>query len=160
MCFSPLSLSHFPLGHLKVLWDSPFIFLYSKMFVLGKLFKALPTSLRVPVPCDHLHRKTTYAHCTLRPLDLNIRDWSSTWSQVIPRSPDHMCFRCMPSLLISIWKTMGTIIKSMNQQTSHKTLERSSVAYLLPVFVPALKYGPPVWVYMPALNMYAQTTLY
>jgi len=55
---------------------------------------------------------------------------------------------------------MGMINKSTNQQTSHKTLEHSKVAYPLPVFVPALKYGPPIWVCMFALNMYAQTTLY
>jgi len=41
------------------------------MSVLGKLSKALPTSLRVLVPCDHLRRKTTRARRTLRPLDLN-----------------------------------------------------------------------------------------
>jgi len=66
------------------------------------------------------------------------RDWSST------QSPDRMCFRCTPSPLISMWKTVGTINKSMNQRTSHKTLERSKVAHPLPVFVPALKYGPPI----------------
>ena len=42
-----------------------------KTFVLGLLFKALPTSLRVSAPCDHLRRKTTCARRTLRPLDLN-----------------------------------------------------------------------------------------
>ena len=88
------------------------------------------------------------------------RDWSSMQSQVATWLPDRACFRCVPSLLISMWKTMGTINKSTNQQTSHKTLECSKVAYPLPVFVPALKYGLPVWVCMPALNMYAQTTLY
>jgi len=72
------------------------------------------------------------------------RDWSSTRSQATARSPDHTCFRCAPSLLIGTWKTVGTINKSTNQQTSHKTLERSKDAHLLPVFVPALKYGPPV----------------
>jgi len=66
------------------------------------------------------------------------RDWSST------RSPDQVHFRCAPSPLISMWKTMGTINKSTNQQTSHKTLEHSKVAHPLPVFVPALKYGLPV----------------
>jgi len=71
VCPSSLSLSHLPLGRLKVLWDSPFIFLYPKTSVLGKLVKALPTSLRVPVPCDHLRHKTTCARRTLRPLDLN-----------------------------------------------------------------------------------------
>jgi len=88
------------------------------------------------------------------------RDWSSMWSQVTTRSPDHTHFRCAPSPLIGMWKTMGTINKSTTQWTSHKTLERSKVAHLLPVFVPALKYGLPIWVCMPALNMYAQTTLY
>jgi len=72
------------------------------------------------------------------------RDWSSTQSQVATRSPDRVRFRCAPSLLIGMWKTMGTINESMNQRTSHKTLERSKVAHPLPVFVPALKYGPPV----------------
>jgi len=72
------------------------------------------------------------------------RDWSSTQSQVTPQSPDHTYFRRMPSLLIGMWKTVGTINESTNQQTSHKTLERSKVAYPLPVFVPALKYGPPI----------------
>jgi len=88
------------------------------------------------------------------------RDWSSTQSQVITQSPDQAHFRCTPSLLIGTWKTVGTINKSTNQQTSHKTLKCSKVAHPLPVFVPALKYGPPIWVCMPALNMYAQTTLY
>ena len=72
------------------------------------------------------------------------RDWSSMRSQVATRSPDCTHFRCVPSLLIGMWKTVGTINKPTNQQTSHKTLECSKVAYLLPVFVPALKYGPPV----------------
>jgi len=72
------------------------------------------------------------------------RDWSSMRSQVAIRSPDRACFRCTSSPLIGMWKTVGTINKSTNQQTSHKTLERSKVAHLLPVFVPALKYGPPV----------------
>jgi len=72
------------------------------------------------------------------------RDWSSTRSQVTTRSPDHARFRRAPSLLISTWKTMGTINESTNQRTSHKTLERSRGAHLLPVFVPALKYGLPV----------------
>jgi len=72
------------------------------------------------------------------------RDWSSTQSQVTPRSPDHMRFRRAPSPLISIQKTVGMINKSTNQRTSHKILKHSKVAYPLPVFVPALKYGPPV----------------
>jgi len=72
------------------------------------------------------------------------RDWSSTRSQVATRSPDRMCFRCMPSPLIGTWKTVGMINESTNQRTSHKTLECSKVAHPLPVFVPALKYGPPV----------------
>jgi len=72
------------------------------------------------------------------------RDWSSIRSQVTTRSPDCTRFRRAPSLLIGTWKTVGTINESRNQQTSHKTLERSKVAHPLPVFVPALKYGPPV----------------
>jgi len=72
------------------------------------------------------------------------RDWSSTRSQVTTRSPDHARFRRAPSLLIGTWKTVGTINESTNPRTSHKTLERSRVAHPLPVFVPALKYGPPV----------------
>jgi len=72
------------------------------------------------------------------------RDWSSTRSQVTTRSPDRVRFRRAPSPLIGMWKTVGTINGSTNQRTSHKTLERSKVAHLLPVFVPALKYGPPV----------------
>jgi len=72
------------------------------------------------------------------------RDWSSTRSQVNKRSPDQTRFRHMPSPLISTWKTVGMINKSTNQRTSHKTLEHSKVAHPLPVFVPALKYGPPI----------------
>jgi len=88
------------------------------------------------------------------------RDWSSTQSQVTPWSPDCMHFRCMPSLLIGIWKTVETINGSTSKWTSYKTLEHSSVTHPLPVFVPALKYRPPIWVCMPALNIYTQTTLY
>jgi len=97
--------------------------------------------------CDTL---TTLGLCDIQACDPGKvshdlpRDWSSTWSQVTPRSPDHMRFRCTPSPLIGIWKTVGMINKSTNQRTSYKTLERSKVAHLLPVFVPALKYGPPV----------------
>jgi len=72
------------------------------------------------------------------------RDWSSTRSQVTTPSPDRVRFRRVPSPLIGMWKTVGTINKSTNQQTSHKTLECSKVAHPLPVFVPALKYGPSV----------------
>jgi len=72
------------------------------------------------------------------------RDWSSTRSQVATQSPDQAHFRCVPSPLIGMWKTVGTINKSTNQRTSHKTLERSKVTHLLPVFVPALKYGLPI----------------
>jgi len=72
------------------------------------------------------------------------RDWSSTRSQVATRSPDQARFRHAPSPLISTWKTVGTINKSTNQRTSHKTLECSKVTHPLPVFIPALKYGPPV----------------
>jgi len=72
------------------------------------------------------------------------RDWSSTRSQVTTRPPDRARFRRTPSPLIGMWKTVGTINESTNQRTSHKTLECSKVAHPLPVFVPALKYGPPV----------------
>jgi len=72
------------------------------------------------------------------------RDWSSTRSQVTTRSPDRTRFRRAPSPLIGTWKTVGTIDRSTSQQASHKTWKRSKVAHLLPVFVPALKYGPPV----------------
>jgi len=72
------------------------------------------------------------------------RDWSSTRSQVVMQSHDRTRFRHMPSLLINTWKTVGTINESTSQQTSHKTLECSKVTHPLPVFVPALKYGPPV----------------
>jgi len=72
------------------------------------------------------------------------RDWSSTRSQVTTRSPDRARFRRMPSLLIGMWKTVETINESTNQRTSHKTWECSKGAHPLPVFVPALKYGPPV----------------
>jgi len=72
------------------------------------------------------------------------RDWSSIQSQVAIRSHDRARFRCVPSPLIGMWKTVGMINKSTNQQTSHKTLECSKVTYPLPVFVPALKYGPSV----------------
>jgi len=72
------------------------------------------------------------------------RDWLSIRSQVTTRSPDRACFRRVPSPLIGTWKTMGMINESTNQQASHKTWERSKGTHLLPVFVPALKYGPPV----------------
>jgi len=72
------------------------------------------------------------------------RDWSSTQSQVTTWSPDRMHFRCAPSPLIGIWKTVGTINGSTSQQASHKTWKRSKVAHPSPVFVPALKYGSPV----------------
>ena len=72
------------------------------------------------------------------------RDWSSTRSQVTIRSPDRARFRRAPSPLIGTWKTVGTINESMNQRTSHKTLEHSKVTHPLPVFVPSLKYGLPV----------------
>jgi len=77
------------------------------------------------------------------PYDLP-RDWSSMQSQVAMQSPDCMHFRCAPSPLIGMWKTVGTINDSTNQRTSHKTLECSKVAHLLPVFVPTLKYGLPI----------------
>ena len=72
------------------------------------------------------------------------RDWSSIRSQVSTRSPDRTRFRRAPSPLIGTWKTVGTINKSTNQRTSHKPRERSKVAHPSPVFVPALKYGPPI----------------
>jgi len=93
---------------------------------------------------------TTFGSCDIQARDPgNVshnlpRDWSSTRSQVTTRSPDHARFRHAPSPLIGRWKTVGTINESTNQQASHKTLERSKDAHLLPVFVPALKYGPPI----------------
>ena len=72
------------------------------------------------------------------------RDWSSTRSHVITWSHDQTCFKCAPSLLIGMWKTMGTINGSSNNQQSHKTFVRSTKAHLSSLFVPALKYGPPV----------------
>ena len=125
---------------------------------------------RIPSPSPpKAAPKLKYSHVvesTLRPhnpgkLSHDLpRDWSSTRSQVATRSPDRARFRRMPSPLIGTWKTVGMINKPTNQPTSHETMEHSKGTHLLPVFVPALKYGPPVWVCMPALNMYAQTTLY
>jgi len=43
------------------------------------------------------------------------RDWSSIRSQVTPQSPDRMRFRCMPSPLIGMWKTVGTINESTSK---------------------------------------------
>jgi len=43
------------------------------------------------------------------------RDWSLTQSYVLPQSPDRICFRHMPSLLIDMWKTMGMINKSTSK---------------------------------------------
>jgi len=51
------------------------------MSLLKRLSQALPTSLRVSVPCDHLHCKTNCVRRTLRPLDLN--------TQVDPLSAIH-----------------------------------------------------------------------
>jgi len=42
------------------------------------------------------------------------RDWSCTRSQVTTQSPDRTHFRHAPSLLISMWKTMGTINEPTN----------------------------------------------
>jgi len=39
--------------------------------------------LRVPVPCDHLHRKTNCARRTLRPLDLNTATKTAMWAYMI-----------------------------------------------------------------------------
>jgi len=72
------------------------------------------------------------------------RDWSPMQSQVTTRSADRTRFRRAPSLLIGMWKTVGTINGSTSQQASHKTWKHSKVAHLLPVFVPALKYRLPV----------------
>jgi len=73
VCFSPFPLSHLSLGRLKVPWDSPLpSYLSPKIFILWNFIsKHLPSSLRVPVPCDSLCRQTNRACCTLRPLDLN-----------------------------------------------------------------------------------------
>ena len=78
-----------------------------------------------------------------KPHDLP-RDWSSTGSRDLPRSPDHTRFGRAPSPLIGTWKTVGTINGLLNNQRSHKTLVRSTKDHLSPVFTPALKYGPPV----------------
>jgi len=43
------------------------------------------------------------------------RDWSSTQSQVATRSPDRTRFRCTPSPLIGMWKTVGMINESTNK---------------------------------------------
>ena len=72
------------------------------------------------------------------------RDWSSTRSHVVTRSPDQTHFKRAPSLLIGTWKTVGTINGLSSNQQSHKTWVRSTKAHLPLVFVPALKYGPPV----------------
>ena len=60
------------------------------------------------------------------------RDWSSTRSQVTTRSPDRVRFRRAPSPLIGMWKTMGTINKSTNQQTTTRpwSAVRSLTRYL------------------------------
>ena len=43
------------------------------------------------------------------------RDWSSMRSQVATQSPDRAHFRCVPSPLIGMWKTVGMINESMNK---------------------------------------------
>ena len=78
-----------------------------------------------------------------KPHDLP-RDWSYIRSCGLPRSPDHTRFRRVPSPLISTWKTAGTINKPTSKRTSYKTTVHSTTAYLSPVFVLALKYGPPI----------------
>ena len=78
-----------------------------------------------------------------KPHDLP-RDWSSIWSHVTTRSHDQTHFKHAPSPLIGTWKTMGTINGLLNNQRSHKTLIRSTKAHPSSVFVPALKYGPPI----------------
>ena len=72
------------------------------------------------------------------------RDWSVTWSHVTTQSPDQTRFKHAPSPLIGTWKTVGMINGLLSNQRSHKTLVRSTEAHLSTVFVPALKYGPPV----------------
>ena len=72
-----------------------------------------------------------------KPPDLP-RDWSAT------RSPNQTRFKHAPSPLIDTWKTVGTINGLLSNQQSHKTLVCSTKAHLSTIFVPALKYGPPV----------------
>jgi len=91
-----------------------------------------------------LRSRDTQAHDPGKVSHDQPREWSSTRSQVATQSPDQTRFRRAPSPLIGMWKTVRMINKSTNQQTSHKTMERSKVAHPLPVFVPALKYGLPV----------------
>jgi len=88
VCLYPC-ISPFSLDHLKVLWDSPSQYsLLFKTFVLELLFKALPLSLRVPIPCDHLRHQIPHARCTLRPWTLTkqlltaVVDWSRQWLKV------------------------------------------------------------------------------
>ena len=72
VCLSPC-IFPFSLDCLKVLQDSPSQYSFpSKTFVLGFLFKALPLSLRVPDPCDHLRCQIPCAHRTLRPWTLTL----------------------------------------------------------------------------------------
>ena len=78
-----------------------------------------------------------------KPPDLP-RDWSAARSPVTTRSPDRTRFKHAPSPLIGMWKTVETINGLLSNQQSHKTLVRSTKAHLPTVFVPALKYGPPV----------------
>jgi len=88
VCLPSLSLSHFPLGRLWILQRLYLHRPYSKTSVLGVFSRLLPTSLRVPVPCDHLRRKTTRARRTLRPLDLNIVTCDHVDDQSLGRSYD------------------------------------------------------------------------
>ena len=92
-----------------------------------------PKVSRDPTACDPGNK----------PPDLP-RDWSSTRSRGLPQPPDHMRFRRAPSPLIGTWKTVGTINGLSSNQPSHKTLVCSTKAHLPTIFVPALKYGPPV----------------
>ena len=78
-----------------------------------------------------------------KPPDLP-RDWSVTRSHVTTRSPDRTRFKRAPSPLIGTWKVVGTINGLSSNQQSHKTLVCSTKAHLPLVFVPALKYGPPI----------------
>jgi len=89
------------------------------------------------------------------------RDWSCMRSHANTWSHDQTCFCYAPSPLIGMWKTVGTINGVSSNQPSHKTplhntmtQRRSTRTYPCTILGPALKYGPPIWLCTPALNMY------
>ena len=108
--------------------------------------KVSPDMSRV-TPCDTLPPLGSHDQRARdpgnKPPDLP-RDWSATQSHVAIQSPDQTCFKHAPSPLIGTWKTVGTINGLLSNQQSHKTLVRSTKAHPPTVFVPALKYGPPI----------------